>query len=86
MARKPRQTPGQAPSEGVLSRFELDPHGLVVLEPAARTADLIADLHAVLDAEGPMVPGRPHPAAGRAADATPHPGSVAGGVADSGGG
>lgn len=47
----------------MLSRFELDPHELTVLEPAARTADLIADLQAVLDAEGPMVPGRPHPAA-----------------------
>jgi len=47
----------------VLDRYELEPHELVLLESAARTADLIADLQAVVDRDGPMVDGKPNPAA-----------------------
>jgi hypothetical protein len=39
-----------------------DPHELVLLDSAARTADLIADLEVVVDRDGVMVDGRPHPA------------------------
>ncbi len=35
----------------------------MLLDSAARTADLIADLQAVIDRDGPMLDGKPHPAA-----------------------
>ena len=63
MPRRTRQRPGQALRSAVLDRFDLEPHELVLLESACRTADLIADLQAVVDRDGPMLDGRPNPAA-----------------------
>ncbi|MBA2738071.1 MAG: hypothetical protein H0U47_00170 [Nocardioidaceae bacterium] len=47
----------------LLDRFDLEPHELVLLDSACRTADVIADLQAVVDRDGPMVDGKPNPAA-----------------------
>ncbi len=63
MPRKTPPRPGEELRRDLLDRFDLDPHELVLLESAARTADLIADLQAVVDSEGPMVDGKPNPAA-----------------------
>jgi hypothetical protein len=38
--------------DALSSDYELESHELVLLESAARTADLIADLQALIDAEG----------------------------------
>jgi hypothetical protein len=38
----------------VLADFELAPHELLLLDSAAHTADLVADLQAVVDREGPL--------------------------------
>lgn len=46
----------------VLGDFELDEHEVVLLRQAAHAADLCDDLQAVVDAEGPMLDGRTHPA------------------------
>lgn len=58
---------GQALWRAVVAVFELDPHELVTLESASRQRDVVAQLEAVVDAEGPMVEGskgqsRVHPA------------------------
>jgi len=63
MPRRTRQRPGEALRSAGLDRFDLEPHELLLLEQAARTADLIADLQAVVDRDGPMVDGNPNPAA-----------------------
>ena len=63
MPRKAPQRPGEALRGALLDRYDLDPHELVLLDSAARTADLIADLQAVIDRDGPMVDGKPNPAA-----------------------
>ncbi|WP_156689334.1 hypothetical protein [Mycobacterium sp. Marseille-P9652] len=48
------------------SAYELEPHELLLLENAARTADLIAALQARINADGPVFPiemgGKTHPA------------------------
>ncbi len=62
-AGKTRQTPGKALRAAVLDQYELEPHEQVILDSAARTADLVEDLQVVVDAEGVMVDGKPHPAA-----------------------
>jgi hypothetical protein len=41
-----------------MDRYELDPHEVVLLDSAARTADLIAELQAVIDSEGSMLDGK----------------------------
>ncbi len=63
MPRKTPQRPGEALRSDLLDRYDLEPHELVLLDSVCRTADLVADLQAVLDREGPMVDGKPHPAA-----------------------
>lgn len=58
---------GRALWKAVLDEFELEEHERQVLREAARTADLIDRLQAILDAEGPMSESsqgqRVHPAA-----------------------
>ena len=62
MPRKSPQTPGEALKSTVRERFELEPHELLLLDSAAHTADVIADLQAIADAEGVVVGGKAHPA------------------------
>lgn len=58
---------GRALWRAVLDQFELEEHERQVLREAARTADLIDKLQAVLDNDGPMAESsqgiRVHPAA-----------------------
>lgn len=61
--KKPPERPGEALRAALHDRYDLEPHETALLDSAAHTADLIADLQAVLDREGPMVAGKPHPAA-----------------------
>lgn len=63
MPRKSPQSPGEALRSALLDRYDLDPHELVLLDSAASTADLIGDLQAVIESDGPMVDGKPNPAA-----------------------
>jgi hypothetical protein len=44
------------------SEFALEQHELLLLENAARTADLVAGLQALLDEEGLVSGGKTHPA------------------------
>lgn len=47
----------------VTDKFELQSHELLLLEQAARIADLVADLQARIDTDGPVLAtGRNHPA------------------------
>jgi hypothetical protein len=69
MASKSRRAPrGLSPAgrrlwDAVTSDYELESHELLLLENAARTADLIADLQARIDADGPVLStGKTHPA------------------------
>ncbi len=62
MPRKTPPRPGEAMRRDLLARYDLEPHEHVLLESAARTADLIADLQAVVDRDGPMLDGKPHSA------------------------
>jgi hypothetical protein len=49
--------------DSVTGDFELQSHELLLLEQAARTADLIAQLQTRIDADGPvLLTGRNHPA------------------------
>ncbi len=63
MPRKTPPQPGETMRRDLLARYDLEAHELVLLDSACRTADLIADLQAVIDIDGPMVDGKPHPAA-----------------------
>jgi len=58
----PRKTAGKALRSALQARYELEPHELVILDSAAATADLIADLQGVVDRDGVVVDGRPNPA------------------------
>ena len=61
MPRKP--SPGEQLRQAVSSRFDLDPHEVVLLDSAAATADHIAALQQVVDRDGEVSgEGRPHPA------------------------
>ncbi len=51
---------GRALFRSIVARFELEPHELAILAQLVRTADRVAELDAVVDAEGLMVAGRPH--------------------------
>ena len=67
-SKKPPQTPGERLFAAVTEAYALDEHELVLLHEAGRTADLCADLQAVLDeADGPLMSTRAgvraHPAA-----------------------
>lgn len=62
MPRKSPQTPGERLRNDVLTDYDLDAQELALLDSAARTADVIADLQAIADAEGVMVDGKTHPA------------------------
>jgi hypothetical protein len=46
----------------VSSDYELESHELLLLENAARTADLVAGLQELIDAEGLVLGGKTHPA------------------------
>lgn len=48
--------------EAVLTDYHLEQHEEVLLQQAVRTADLCADLQAIVDRDGPMLDGRTHPA------------------------
>jgi hypothetical protein len=63
MPRKAPHRPGEALRNAVLDRYDMDSHELVLLDSVAHTADLIGDLQAVMDRDGPMVHGRPNSAA-----------------------
>jgi hypothetical protein len=63
MPRAAAQRDGEALRSALLDRYDLEPHELVLLDSAAHTANLIGDLQAVIDRDGPMVDGRPNPAA-----------------------
>jgi hypothetical protein len=54
MPRKPAQSPGERLREVVLADYELAPHELLLLDSAAHTADLVADLQAVVDRDRPL--------------------------------
>ena len=62
-ARPPRGLgqPGRDLWHGLVDEYELEPHERTVLLQACRTADTVAQLQAVLDAEGVTREGRPHP-------------------------
>ena len=62
MPRKTPQTAGERLRTDLLAAYTLDAQELALLDSASKTADLIADLQAVVDAEGVMVDGKPHPA------------------------
>lgn len=47
--------------DAVSSDFELEAHESVLLESAARTADLVADLQSLIDREGLVLGGKTHP-------------------------
>jgi hypothetical protein len=48
--------------KAILAEFELAEHEMALLQQAVRVADTCEDLQAVVDAEGPLVGGRTHPA------------------------
>ena len=48
--------------DAVSSDYDLESHELLVLENAARTADLVGDLQALIDEEGLVLGGKTHPA------------------------
>jgi hypothetical protein len=48
--------------KATLAEFELAEHEMALLRQAVRVADTCEDLQAVVDAEGPLVGGRTHPA------------------------
>lgn len=50
-------TPGDRLRQAVTDLYELDEHELVVLDAAARTADLCAELAGVVDRDGLVVLG-----------------------------
>jgi hypothetical protein len=56
--------PGRSLWRSIADTYELEQHELAVLEQAARVADRLAALDAVVDSEGVMEPGRgrAHPA------------------------
>jgi hypothetical protein len=62
------RAPGRRLLDAVTSQFELDTHELELLVQLAHTADTMADLQQLVDADGAMVrkdlvgPPRPHPA------------------------
>ncbi len=62
MPRKGPERPGEALRRALLDRYNLEPAELLLLDSAARTADVIAALQAVVDRDGAMVDGKPHPA------------------------
>ena len=47
--------------DAVTSDYELESHELVLLESSARTADLVANLQALIDEEGLVLGGKTHP-------------------------
>lgn len=54
---------GKALWASVTGAYELEQHELLLLENAARTADLIADLQARIERDGPVTPaGKAHSA------------------------
>lgn len=63
-ARAPRglRAPGRALWVAVVGVYDLEPHELVVLGQAAKTADRIAALDMLVDRDGVLVDGQPHPA------------------------
>ncbi len=63
--RAPRdlKTSGARLWRSVVDRYELEEHESALLHQAARTVDLLDALQAALDADGPLVDGRAHPAA-----------------------
>ncbi|SRR6266568_6674283 len=56
------KTAGRRLYGSITAAFELEPWELVQLEQAARTADALEALQGEVDAAGPMVDGRVHPA------------------------
>lgn len=68
MTTKTRAPRGLAPAgrklwDAVNADYELESHELLLLENAARTADLVAQLQARIDEDGPVSPaGKTHPA------------------------
>ena len=62
------KAPGRALWKAITEEFELGEHELVLLRQVVHTADLCADLQAIVDGEGVLLdragaPPRPHPAA-----------------------
>ena len=53
MPGSPLTAPDRPSAAGLLDRYDLDPHEVVLLDSAAHTADLIAGLQAVVDRDGP---------------------------------
>lgn len=68
MTSKSRAPRGLSPAgkklwDAVNGDYELESHELLLLENAARTADLIASLQSRIDTDGPVLPaGKTHPA------------------------
>jgi len=68
MTTKTRAPRGLSPAgrklwDAVNGDYELESHELLLLENAARTADLVAQLQARIDKDGPVSPeGKTHPA------------------------
>jgi len=63
----PRAPRGLSPAgrklwDAVTSDYHLESHELLLLENAARTADLVGGLQALLDEEGVVSGGKTHPA------------------------
>jgi hypothetical protein len=56
------KTAGRALWRAVLAAYELEEHELALLRQACRVADACDDLQVLVDAEGPVVAGRAHPA------------------------
>ena len=61
----PKPAPGTGPAgrslfKSITSRFDLEPHESAILTQLVRTADRVAELDRIVDAEGVMVGGRPH--------------------------
>ena len=62
----PRAPRGLSPAgrklwDAVTSDYDLESHELLLLENAARTADLVAGLQALIDDEGLILGGKTHP-------------------------
>jgi hypothetical protein len=56
------KTAGRALWRAVLTSYELEEHELALLRQVCRVADVCDDLQMLVDAEGPIVAGRAHPA------------------------